>query len=262
MIRAFRLVAVISIMLSCLFVQAQKNTDPCIQQVRNMYKKLESISTPPALEGKIFYLNYTVRTVTKDSVADGRIESKVEMWLSKKQLQMKSREMEIYQDENDVFAILPQKKMILRSDAVSIKDQESRQKRMSMLQDTLFTLSKVAACTMLKSTVGDADKVVVLEVNEKGKQLLNISRVTFYINSSKNEFKKVKIEYDWKKALPGSMTDLVYTEYVINQYSFNYTKKKLEKNVERLFMRSKNELLPLYASYKLIDNRIKKNPIK
>lgn len=258
-IRAF--ILIIS-MFSSYAVMAQKKTDPCIEQVRSMYRQLESISQVPKLEGKVFYISYDVKAVMKDSTNDGVARSTIEMWLSKKQMQLKSREMELYQDENDMFALLPQKKMIVRSDATPLSDDKLRRQRFSVIQDTLFALSTVKTCSRLKQEEAGADKLIVLELNEKGRQMLNTKTVSFYVNTAANELKKVKIEYDWQKASPEVYTDLAYVEYSINHYSFDYKKKKLETHVERIFMRSPKELVSTYAGYKLIDNRIKKNPIK
>lgn len=231
--------------------------DACIQEVRNIYKKYSEAGSVMLKENKSCHMNYVVRTVTEDSIKDGITESAIEMHMSKGHLQVKSSQMEVYQDEQDAFVVLPIKKMVLRTDPDTRTDIEKRTNRLKFIQDTLFSMSKVTVCKTV-SNKGNTNKRIVMEVNEMGMEMTSIKRITFDLNTKTNQFERVRIEYSpYASGLPNRV---VSAEYTFHAFAINDANQQKEK-VAAIFMASANTLNKKYTGYTLVDNRKKVNKI-
>lgn len=225
-------------------------------EVQGIYKKYSEAGAVMLNEGKSCKMSYTVRTVTEDSATDGIAESTIDMQMSKEWLQVKSPQMEVYQDQQDAFVVLPIKKMVMRGDPETRINIDKRTNRLKFIQDTVFSLCKVIAC---KSVAGKSttNKTVVLEVNEKGKGISGIKRLSFDINTQTKQFERVKIEYaTHAKGFPGKV---VYVEYFFHSFSVSDTPLKKNGKAKDLFMVSKNKLNEKFIGYTLVDNRRKAN---
>lgn len=233
---------------------AQSAKDVCLDEVRAMYKGMQFFNPMQPKEDKTYYMSYSVRTVPKDSLRDGISVSETKIWASGKNLEVSSEHMSVYQDGDDAFIVLPQKKMIMRNDPyVPGSVEEKKLSRFRFIQDTLFSMSKTSQCR----TLNDGTRLVVLDVNEKGQEKLSVRRLSFVIDINAKQFKKVKIEYTAQGG--GLANQLSHIEYAFQDVSFDYRKKQPADNVSSLFMRTDKELNEKYRGYELVDNRYKKN---
>lgn len=230
------------------------SNDACMEQLKGIYKKMNAINSTPS-KGKRYYMDYTVRTATDDSSRAGITASRIQTWMDDKHLQIKSKEMEIYQDDLDVFTVLPQQKIVLRADADKHAGKDKLRKT-TFIQDTLFSLSKVTECQDLKDD--KANKKIVLSLNTIGQERFHISKITFLLQTEKQEVKKIRVDYVQKrKEARTKNNEIVYVEYTFNEISFD-SKKVLNDKVKDVFLHSESELNSNYKGYKLIDNRNKK----
>lgn len=235
-------------------LDAQSAAEGCINEVKSMYKKMLLFNPMLPKEEKTYYMNYSLRTVPKDSVRDPVSVSFTEIWASGLNLEINNEYMSVYQDADEAFIVLPQKKLIMRNDAYKPgSSKEKKMNRLNFIQDTLFSMSKTTRCMQLE----DGSKFIELEVNEKGRQMLSVKRLTFIVDLKEQQFRKVKIEYtDGGGGLAGQVA---YIEYEFKDVSFNYLTKRPSSNVSRIFMRSDSEFNDKYSSYELVDNRLSKN---
>lgn len=234
--------------------------DACLEEVRSIYKKLAAFGRNG--DKNTYYMDYTVRTATSDS-SEGIAESGVKMWMAQDKLEVISSQFEIYQDGNNVFMVLPERKMLLRSDPPEGSDKARTKRRnyLEFLQDTLFMVSKVVSCERVAGQ-GGADKKVRLALRPGADKFFGISHITFYIRSSAQQVSRVCMEYYTAEGQPSSRPQgIVYQEYVFNTMSFDCRDKTLSSDVSSRFLKG-GKLTPAYASYKLIDNRNKKGIVK
>src|ERR1051325_602329 len=193
MIKRIKYIFLLPVLLAGMAGFTPPANDPCIEQVKNVYKKVQEVSFSYMNSEKVYYMDYTVRTATADSAQDGINESEIQMLACKKCLFVKSSQMEVYEDGDDAFVVLPDKKMVLRADADMLNDKRMKNSSMkvNMIQDTLFKFSSVSAC----GNTLQGGKRILLNVNEKGQELLGIQSVLFVTNNSGEYFDKIRINY-------------------------------------------------------------------
>lgn len=253
--RLFLLITVPLVALLTMAFIPKPGEDACITEVRELFKELNAQVQPAAGKHNVFYMRYTMRTVTADSAKDGVISSNVEMLANGNNIEVKSADAILYQDGKDAFMVLPKRKLIMRSDADHKNMQSDRHRaRLELLQDTVFSFCTVEKC----GNLANGDKQVELVLNQKGKDLLGLGRILFVYSPVTKLFKKVRIQYaPYSRNLPG---EVKWIEYSFQEISYDYKKKKPSASVEKLFM-SGGKLVSAYAGYQLIDNRYRKNPI-
>jgi len=209
----------------------------------------------PATDGKqVYYVNYTVRTVSRDSLNDGIGESTIEMWMAGKRMHLKSAEMEIYQDEKEVFTVLPHNKMLVRSDRLAHAD-NTRGEQVALFQDTLFALSTVSQC----QTIG-RHKRIVLDVDAAGQQLYQIKQMRFDIDIEREMIRKVRVCYtnSYRSSIP-SMNNTAYVEYIVHDLSYDYKGRIKLRAVAGMFLDGNGRPKTAYADYELVDSRFEAN---
>jgi hypothetical protein len=209
--------------------------DACIDEVRSMYKKFNDITALRNAGSKVYFLDYSVKSVTKDSLKDGIKASFIRMWMDSKKMEVQSDDMQVYQDEKNAFVVIPSRKMILRN-------------------DPLFALSKVLSCGMIGNT---SFKQVVLEVNESGRQLLKISKMSFVIDTRSHEFKNMRLDFAGGENQDGNR--IMYVCYDFKTLSMDCKDKILSTDFAPRFLASEKELNPKYKGYTLVDNRLSAN---
>jgi len=245
--------SLIIVALCCSFLAPGK--DPDIEEVRSLYKKFNDVSALRNAGEKLFFLDYSVKTVTKDSVIDGIKNTEIRMWVDNKKMEVQSNEMQVYQDEKNAFVVLPSRKLIMRNDP-DRRENKVKINQINRVQDTLFALSKVVSSGLIKNTTL---KRIVLEVNENGKRLLKISKLTFVIDTRSHEFKSLKLDYSGSENREGNR--IMYVYYDFKTISMDCKDKILNNNFSPLFMKSENNLIDKYQGYTLVDNRVCANKI-
>jgi hypothetical protein len=227
--------------------------DACIDEVRSMYKKFNDITALRNAGSKVYFLDYSVKSVTKDSLKDGIKASFIRMWMDSKKMEVQSDDMQVYQDEKNAFVVIPSRKMILRNDP-DRRENKAKSGLISKAQDTLFALSKVLSCGMIGNT---SFKQVVLEVNESGRQLLKISKMSFVIDTRSHEFKNMRLDFAGGENQDGNR--IMYVCYDFKTLSMDCKDKILSTDFAPRFLASEKELNPKYKGYTLVDNRLSAN---
>jgi hypothetical protein len=227
--------------------------EPCLDEVRSLYRKLNSLDALKNPENKMYYLHYSVKAVAHDSMKNKIPDTEIRMWMNRERMEVQSKEMEVYQDEKNAFVVLPTRKMILRNDPDRRANLVKRRK-LNLLQDTLFALSRIVSCEKLPGT---ALKRLILEVNEEGQRLLKIKRLTFLVDLPAQQIKNIRLDYT--HADSGGVTELASVNYKIEEMSMDYKNKNLDGNIASHFVGWNDKLLSRYDGFKLVDNRVSAN---
>lgn len=232
--------------MSTLCTKAQNNT--CINEVKQLYKELSdwSINYMDTKKPGTFHFAYAVKTVLKDSTINDRVlTDNVDMWVSGSLMEIHSSNMSIYQDSKEVFTVIPDKKLVVRSDA--IKDYTRNKTNSLVLQDSVFNRGKLKSCKEIKPGI----KEVILSLDEAAIEDYGIKGLEFTIDKKENRIVRVLIHYESSQ---GSMAMVKNLEYVFKVMK-NEPDKKMNTNVSKYFMGSRSELNKQYGTYKLVDSR-------
>jgi hypothetical protein len=234
-----------------LVVHSVKPEEICVQEVRDIYKKMNTAKTKDA----VVYMNYTLVTKMREKDDNGKdeITSHIEMMMSEEQSRYLSEQVNVYMDTKDNFTVIPIRKMIFWSNSLMDVDKEKRLKNYNLLNDSLFTVCKLIDCKTLAKETGGYNKIITLSPVERARNIFKYEKIIFYINSTKKEIKKISIE-----CLPSLSYKAVELTY--NKIDYDY-KIDLSKPVRDLFISKNEQLNKNYIGYKLADNRVsdKKN---
>lgn len=220
----------------------------CIKRVHDIYKKMNSGNT----ENGYVYMNFTMNTKLSETVKtkDQFIQSDIEYIVGKNKMHYLSNDMKVYCDEKDNFTILPSRKLIVWTNSLMESGQGTRMKSYQVLQDSMFLTSRLLSCEVKSDNAKTYDKVIAIEpVNNSKKQYL-YNKITFYINTSTNEIKKVVINYPPK-------SDYSSIEVIYNKVQYNYQSKELALTAKEWLFTSNGNLQDKYKTFKLIDERVK-----
>jgi len=226
-----------------------------MEQLKSAFSKMMKDSKNINAGDNMSYTNYTVKVVYNDSTNHPAVVSTIEIWQQKKLIEIKSTEMEVYQDEKDAFMVLPSKKLITRANAVMRGAPDKLNTVLGSMQDSLFKNAKISSC--IDSKVKGYDKIIMLDVNERTSGTTGISRYIYYVNTTELFIKKIKIIYKNDSDESSEPNGLSSVEYVINQVDYSYKGKKLNENVQKKIMKTDKLLADKYSGYQFVDNRTK-----
>lgn len=234
------------VMVSCLAptVYAQGGKGACMQMLRDIYKKAQGGGD------KIYYANYTVRTVASINGKTTTSETTMELLTSDTRMQVVSKEMEVYQDAGSIITVVPANKTInlAKSDLKSFR--ESRGKSLAALRDTFLMISDIQECADVTDKSFHTDKRVTLKLRPGAERMLGISTVTMYIDTRNQEIRKAVI----KPSGGGRVSSI---EITFNRVDYDYQTSAFNRPIAEQFMSHQGTLLPRYQGYTLVDSRTK-----
>ena len=113
-------------------------------------------------------------------------------------------------------------------------------------------MCRVVECVPVTAKAEHADRRIVLELTDNGRRLFHVSRVTLYINSARQSIRRIIAEYT-----PESVnTSLDITFEAIEG---DYHTSAFDTPVASLIVDSRNNLLPKFRGYSLVDTRSQSN---
>lgn len=230
----------------------------CMDELRRAYEKLQSAQQFPT-SNTTFHVNYSVKVMSRDSLNDEAVQSTVEMWMQGNYMHLKSNEMEIYQDEKDVFSIFHQSNLIMRCDKGAAGGKSQKINRLSIFRDTLFALSEITNCEVSGSG-SSVQKTMEMTVGDKGREMYKIASVQFMLNMKTEAIQQVRINYTpaYKSPIP-AMENVAYVEYTIHDLDFNSREKLKEERIAGQFMESSKKLNNKFQGYEFVDARYRAN---
>lgn len=224
--------------------------DPCLKEVDAIFKSMYG-QLPQ--KGKVVYVNYEIVTTSRARSEKEEVKRiGIKTYAGEKQNRFISDEMEVYQDEEYAFTVIPSRKTIYWAQSAKAKNTDDRLTQMKKLQDTLFHHCERATCMPVTNEAG-ATKLVTLFPNKKWAELTQIESVEYYLNVEKKEIVKQVIRY-------GKYKTLKSVEYIFKETNYDYKGMNLTRPVKELFISGKSKLVAPYSGYQLIDVRKKKMP--
>lgn len=241
----FCLLALINLTFVSFLFSQTGNEDACLEVIKQAYKKRNS---PPSSsdQTQIYYLDYQITTILRDPTSNHITDVKV--FIDQKQVRFLSREMSIYQDESNSFTVIPDRKMIYWGDSSMNLAKEMRVKGVANLQNKLFDLVEVTQCKDVELPNSKADKQIALQLDDQAQKSFPYERVTFIIDTTELFIHKVILDYP-------KPSKIARIEITFNEMSYNYKTDILDEPLMSLFFDDKQELLPKYEGYRLIDHR-------
>ena len=233
------------LLITVVLVMSFKSNDPCLNEVRAVFEKMNQAPQ----NGKIVYVPYSVKAVLNEKDKEEKnIESAsdIEMFSSNKHSWILSKQMNVYKDGEYTMTVLPDRKQIYLTDAVVEKD-DNMFSKLKQLQDTLFNNCEKVLCVDAQG-VG-YDKTIILFLNSKFSQFLEMKKVVYYINSSEKILHRVYVEYAPEKQYKS-------IDYVFGTADYDYKKTNISASVEQLLYVGKT-VKQEYKGYQIIDNRKK-----
>ena len=219
-----------------------------IREIKTCYKETWEKQQKASDAGKVCYLKYLVKTTVDKQSPVPASETTIEAWTCKKMMEIKSKDMEVYQDEKESLIIMPVKKLIVRNDAVM--KEKGFDSKISFIHDTILS-----HCTVVKEekTNGGKKKNIELDVNKTGEQLSNIDRLEYVVDVAEKKIEKLVIHY--KKGSGSFSNSFSSVSYTFLDMDFNCTNRKLGFNISDGFIKKKKQANTAYANFKVIDNR-------
>jgi len=224
---------------------AQKNNE-CITELLKIEEK-NSIKNFKE-EDKVFYLNYVVTTTDWE---DQVIVSNVKVYKGKDNMHFFSEQGQIFQDDNDVFVVLPIQKIII----VNATNKELNNVRLGN-DFYQFRKSFLDSCEVTKCEVSLKNpevKTLELKVHHDMGGLLHIVKMSYKYNTKTEKIISTVTTYN--KDYKVKRVEMIFNEINLSyDYKFNKARRQvLDKS---------GRLLPKFKGYELMDDRDKQKKNK
>jgi len=225
------------------------------EELRTYYNKMKELSQSAMKSDKTIYMDYVIVMAPLDKHYTPQ-KSSVKAWVNMTQTKFINDHMSVYKDKKEAITLLPDQKMIVLTDAVPMdKNADKTNLFWNSVQDTIFTMSTVKQSTEFKSPAGEPLKKVILQMTDKGEQLLHVRTAVFTISEKTHLLKEIQLNYEPKgKNING--VSFEYMDLIINDMQVLDEKEKVfPKDIEKMFFSSGYTMKKEYADYKLIDKR-------
>jgi hypothetical protein len=217
----------------------------CKKELKKYVAELAKINEP--MGKNVYYMRMTIKTDmnAKSNIPDS--ETNVEVYMSSDQLHYVSDVLSTYQDEQDAFAVLPQRKMIVWAKGGKRPDANAKKDLAIHVQDTLIELSIVTKCQVVQQA-GKTLKMITMVPSKKAIEAFRVNYTEYFLDTENGRVAKVNTYYKTTEEV--SMRSVTYHEL-----NLNFKKVKLNKPVYEQIFSEPNKLSSKYKGYQLIDNR-------
>jgi hypothetical protein len=236
----------IVLLMASLFLSASHPPDDFAaarRLLKECVKSLGEISVPAGKD--VYYMSMTVKTDMRSRGTDS--ETKMEVYLSEKQMHYVSNVLVTYQDMKDAFAIIPQRKMILWTRGGRKADGKEKMAVLTNFQDTLLTLSKVVSYKKIVEN-GNELKLITLEPHRQAIDKFNVARLEYIVDEKSKKIKRSTIYF-----LPTE--DIAMRSIVYHEINLKYKGANISKPAYEQIFSSEGKLQTKYKGYQLVDKR-------
>ena len=233
-------ILLLSVVYSCL----GQDSKACGDMLRASVAKT-ALQNDSAGEITAVYQLHVKTVLTDKKINNGRVEAKVSIGVSPKVFWVKTNEVELYKDSNEVFSVVPTRRLIMRTDAKAYQRQD-----MMEIQKKLFDGNFPISCKHVTNKNGLYDKEITLVIPTAMQKKLRVAKAVYYINSATGLVNKVQVSY---------IHHSTYTSQEITYLHINqHPDMSLFGPVKDRFLDNKGKLNTAYAKYQLVDHRNKK----
>ncbi len=233
-------VTVLAFTASPLFAQVQsQDGKACLEELLEIEEK-NSIKNYKG-GSDVFHLNYSVSTTDWDNHT---VNSNVKVYKSSSNMHFFSEQGIIYQDEEELYMVLPMQKVVM----ISSTNKEAFN---TQIGDDFYAFRKkfLDSCEVVSCNVQDKNtdiKTLSLKVSNKPKEAIHIIKMVYRYNTKTQKIISVTTYYDKKYKVKKVVMRFNKVSLTAN-YKFNKSKKYVFGN--------KGVLLSKYANYEVVDNR-------
>lgn len=230
---------------SAKLTKTEGSDNPCLKEVKAIYDKMYTVLPK---ENVVYHFKYTVIStlLAKDKAGKNIVSrSDIELFTSRGQYRFISKDIEVYQDKENKFTVLPLKKIVYWAESDMNPDNAMRMDRTKRIQDTIFHYARVTDCQALKQD--PSTKAVSVKLEPKFAEYMGIKKVIYTYNAVKHELKRLQIEYPETK-------EIIALEFLFDSPDYNYTKIQFTPVIKN-FIEGKNKLKENYKDFQLIDVR-------
>lgn len=226
----------------CLNLRAQNNN--CKASLMELYDQF-------ALKNRLakqqyMHLNYTLVQYVKDNSNNKTVTEKTDFYAGENISYIKSNSANIYQNSEVAVTIVPESNTIFIFKGKS-KESLNKIENFMATQDSILNHCQVTSCKQV-TIQGKSYQEIVLKPSAKLSQRSHVTKITYHINSTKQEFYEIILDYD-----PQSL--LKQTVVRFNVVDYAYKGDIFKTPPLRMVFDANNRLLPAYKSYELIDYR-------
>ncbi len=232
---------------SCFFsnLTAQSVSNLCIQRVKEFNKINDSRVLP---EKSVFYVNYNQKITMWDKNTPS-VSTDVKVWANKYRIKYITNDIEVYQDNRDVFMIIHSKKKVIWGQSEMKEGNEAINQitKITALKDTLISLSTIIKCETIKKENMELLRMI-LKFNGEAREQLSIDQMEYNYDNKTGNVVSVITDF-----VSSHEVKRMEVHYLKNEN--DYKGVKLDRPVSEKIVGKDNLLLPYYKYYQLIDNR-------
>lgn len=205
-----------------------------------------------------FAMEYAVHTTFRNDPDDGPQETDrviASIYIAGSKSKFVSEEMELFKDDSVQVSVMKDEKKIIIMRPIGTQFKEVQKLTLTILQDSLITWLTVTNCETVCYDNDPNSFVERIETKLRTPQLMNetgILKVLYWIDRKEWRISRIKVFY---RDHPYDVQEIDLT---ISKYDTDYRGEAFRGKAYNLVFSSRNELLPKYRGYSVVDYR-KKN---
>ncbi|UTW61201.1 hypothetical protein KFE98_14415 [bacterium SCSIO 12741] len=240
-----RLIVVLTSLSCALNLSAQNVSLEVINQVKQLFTQINPDQNKNNTD-HVYYLNYSVQTVARDSLVTAPADMNLKVWMNKSGLYLKCETFELVQDKEDSYMIMPQRRTIFCSDG-SLKKNNVSVINTGALRDSLLDHAELTRIEELENGYRKA----IFEIADKRFKIDHISGLEVVYHPGKNWLESVLLTYD-------TVHPLLSASLTFHEIEKDYQKDSpIPTSASEFIWASKNQVNPRFEGYRLINNKLK-----
>lgn len=220
---------------------AASNKNACLGNLQAVYEAEKDFKNTAFVNNDQWYLKYAMTATVLDPVnlAYKEVNSDGELIASPEMRQIKTGQMEVYMDKNDVFTVNRSLKVVMRMQSVDL-DLLRSNAYFDLMSDSVLKKYKVIGCKAVTDPVAGATVKYDIAPVDKQSPFLKMS---LYADKGNTAFKKMTVELN-----PAYTRD-------IKDYTISVKERSIKKNsgqegtVKDKLMSADGKLKPPYNFY-------------
>lgn len=214
----------------------------CHRKVQYLYHKM-SLKTAPQ-KGRMHQLTMILNNRFRDSANYPMSSSELRIEMGHNYYIYQSDQMDFYKDDEHVFWVAHSTQTIIRTTPEAINDNALAWDKMYQLRDSLINESKVTGCQKISAN----QLRITLIPPEQRQMQTHVAYMVFDINTLENTMQSLEIYYTRDHHVYRSKVDY---------HDCQFDQKTTLKNVLPFVLDKRNEPVPKFGNYQLIDQRNK-----
>lgn len=216
----------------------------CMAEVSEIYGH---IATPPGSDS-VCTFTYHVEAISLDTAVMKNSAADVEMSMNQGRMSLKSERFSVYRDSSDVFTVIPDTRVIFRSDAVNSASTSALGQDFSWMRDTLIARSTIIDCSGILDSADTRFRRVVMSPDPHAKRYFGVEKMTLLLDLERREVRSIAM-------IPSSRSTIQKIIWTFSPFVYSTPSPDFLKPVASQFLENGNTLSSKWKGYKVVDNR-------